>query len=144
MKRAEREAHGTLKKAFVRRFSRFTSPKVAVQTLSFMRGYLPCTTGRANNARMATKQIAAPKEEHGKAQHAPLMGESTIAVEYFKPEELATMLGRDKRTLERWEAQRIGPPRTVIGKLVLYRKTAVMEWLRSREENHNRPSRRAR
>ena len=48
--------------------------------------------------------------------------------------ELSRDLGISKRTLGRWHRQRIGPPRTVIGRTILYRRTAVQEWLRSREE----------
>lgn len=63
-----------------------------------------------------------------------MMPAASIAGEYMEPPELTSGLGISKRTLDRWHRQRIGPPRTVIGRTILYRRTAVQEWLRSREE----------
>ena len=39
-----------------------------------------------------------------------------ILEEFLTPEELATELGRNKRTLDRWDALGIGPPRTRVGR----------------------------
>jgi predicted DNA-binding transcriptional regulator AlpA len=63
-----------------------------------------------------------------------VMPAGSIVGEYMEPPELSRDLGISKRTLDRWHRQRIGPPRTVIGRTILYRRTAVQEWLRSREE----------
>jgi hypothetical protein len=52
---------------------------------------------------------------------------------YVTPEHLADMLGISVRTLSRWHLLRIGPPRCDIGKLRLYRKTSVDDWLASQE-----------
>src|SRR3954451_5385206 len=53
--------------------------------------------------------------------------------EYVTPEQLAQHLGKSTRTLARWHARRIGPPRCSVGKLILYRVAAVRTWLAERE-----------
>ena len=58
----------------------------------------------------------------------------SILAEYMTITECAAELGIDKRTLERWNRLREAPPRTKIGKKVLYRRAAVSEWLRSQEQ----------
>ncbi len=60
-------------------------------------------------------------------------GESVLA-EYMSRNELAEELDRCARTLDRWHSLRIGPPRTVLGRRVLYRRASVDAWLRSQEE----------
>ncbi len=60
--------------------------------------------------------------------------ESTLLAEYLTPTQCAAELGIDKRTLERWHRLREAPPRTKIGKRVLYRREAVAKWLRSCEQ----------
>ncbi len=60
-------------------------------------------------------------------------GDSVLA-EYMSRDELAAQLDRCPRTLDRWHSLRIGPPRTVLGRRVLYRRQAVAEWLRAQEE----------
>ena len=52
---------------------------------------------------------------------------------YFTTPELAAELGRSTRTLDRWALTGDGPPRTRIGRKTLYRRDAVIAWLRSRE-----------
>lgn len=49
--------------------------------------------------------------------------------DYYTRKELADELGTSVRTLDRWHAHREGPPRTAKGKLVLYRREAVRDWL---------------
>jgi len=66
--------------------------------------------------------------------HGAVMPAGSIVGEYMEPPELSRDLDISKRTLDRWHRQRIGPPRTVIGRTILYRRTAVQDWLRSREE----------
>jgi predicted DNA-binding transcriptional regulator AlpA len=61
-----------------------------------------------------------------------------ITDEYIEPSPLAKELGVSDRTLHRWYVERIGPPRVTIGRKVLYRREAVREWLRSREETQPR------
>ena len=59
---------------------------------------------------------------------------SPLLSEYLSVTECAAELGVDKRTLERWNRLREAPPRTKLGKRVLYRRDAVAEWLRSHEK----------
>ena len=66
--------------------------------------------------------------------HGAITPAGSILGEYIEAPELSRDLGISKRTLDRWHRQRMGPPRTVIGRTILYRRTAVQEWLRSREE----------
>lgn len=61
-----------------------------------------------------------------------LTGGSVLAG-YVPREELARQLGCSTRTLDRWHNQRTGPPRTVVGRLVLYRIEAVLQWLQCHE-----------
>ncbi len=68
-----------------------------------------------------------------------------ITAHYWDRTGAAHVLGlKNKRTLSRWEAEGFGPPITRIGTRVLYRKTALLEWLASQEKNPRsaRPSRR--
>jgi hypothetical protein len=38
------------------------------------------------------------------------------------------------RTLDRWHALGVGPPRTCIGRTVLYRRASVQKWLAAQEQ----------
>jgi Helix-turn-helix domain len=49
--------------------------------------------------------------------------------EYFPERELARVLGVSPRTLRRWNERRCGPPRTVIGRKVYYKKDSAMRWI---------------
>jgi hypothetical protein len=62
------------------------------------------------------------------------MNESFLLRDYFRKVELAAELEKSTRTLDRWEELRIGPPRTVIGKDIFYRRDSVEAWLRSCEQ----------
>lgn len=44
-------------------------------------------------------------------------------------QELAQSLNVSPRTLDRWHARRIGPPRVKVGNLIGYRPEAVTDWL---------------
>ena len=59
---------------------------------------------------------------------------SLLQGDYLEKAELARELGKSMRTLDRWHTLRIGPPRVVIGRTILYRRQSVLEWLESREE----------
>ena len=60
---------------------------------------------------------------------------STIRDQYYTKDELARELGRSTRTIDRWHTRRVGPPRhKVAGKLVLYRKNLVADWLDKQAE----------
>ena len=60
--------------------------------------------------------------------------ETPLLAEYMTPTQCAAELCIDKRTLERWHRLRQAPPRTNVGKCVLYRREAVAKWLRSCEQ----------
>jgi hypothetical protein len=55
--------------------------------------------------------------------------------EFFEKEELANELNKTPRTLDRWDALGTGPPRTRIGRKVLYRRTSVQKWLAAQEQS---------
>jgi len=52
---------------------------------------------------------------------------------HLNPAAVADLLGISQRTLSRWHALRVGPPRCKVGRTVLYRKDAVDEWLAKHE-----------
>jgi hypothetical protein len=52
---------------------------------------------------------------------------------YVTAERLAATLGVTVRTLARWDAARIGPPKIRVGKLVLFDVTKLPAWLAARE-----------
>jgi hypothetical protein len=54
---------------------------------------------------------------------------------YLTPTQLAAQLGCCEKTLARWHAARSGPPRVNIGRRLLYRRTAVADWLQRKERN---------
>ena len=60
---------------------------------------------------------------------------------YVNREQLAKELGKTLRTIDRWERRRIGPPRVVIGRMILYRREAVREWLLSQEQQRGKDAR---
>jgi hypothetical protein len=84
------------------------------------------------------------KRAGGKTMPEPNM----LGTRYLTEEELAAAIRPDNppsvRTLRRWNEKRIGPPRIVVGKVVVYRADAVNEWLRSLETARSEPSRRKR
>jgi len=57
---------------------------------------------------------------------------------HMTPGEVARLLGVSLRTLSRWHAQRVGPPRCKVGRTVLYRKEAVEAWLTKNETHPTR------
>jgi hypothetical protein len=63
-----------------------------------------------------------------------------ILAEFLTAEELATELRRNKRTLDRWQVLGIGPPRTHIGRKVLYRRESVQKWLAAQERQGSQGS----
>jgi predicted DNA-binding transcriptional regulator AlpA len=63
---------------------------------------------------------------------------AAISEEYVEPKALAAELGVSWRTLHRWHVERLGPPRVVVGRTVLYRRESVRQWLLSREESQPR------
>ena len=68
-------------------------------------------------------------ETQGKPPSAPLILDG-----YIRRAELARMLDVTERTVYRWELLRIGPPRVVVGSLILYNIASLKAWLASREQ----------
>jgi hypothetical protein len=58
-----------------------------------------------------------------------------ILSQFFTKEELAAELGRNARTLDRWEVLGMGPPRTLVGRQILYRRSSVQRWLAAQESH---------
>ena len=58
-----------------------------------------------------------------------------ILSDFLTREQLAAELQRNARTLDRWEALGIGPPRTRVGRRVLYRRASVQRWLLAQERD---------
>lgn len=61
------------------------------------------------------------------------MTHQVLAGEYLTRAELAAELDNSERTIIRWDNAGVGPPRTVLGRRVLYRREGVLQWLRDRE-----------
>ena len=59
-----------------------------------------------------------------------------ISEHFLSPADLAAVLQISERTLSRWAQLGEGPPRTKIGRRVLYRRTAFNEWLVAQETDH--------
>ena len=57
---------------------------------------------------------------------------------FITREQLAAELGKSPRTIDRWEVRRIGPPRVIVGRTVLYRVESVRSWLQSCEKHKGR------
>jgi hypothetical protein len=60
---------------------------------------------------------------------------------YVTAERLASMLGVTVRTLARWNASRIGPPKISIGKTVLFDLAKLPDWLVTHETQPTRNTR---
>ena len=58
--------------------------------------------------------------------------------DFLSEEQFAAEIHKTVRTVQRWRAQRIGPPVTFIGKTPHYNKGSAQQWLRSRKR---RPAR---
>jgi hypothetical protein len=57
-----------------------------------------------------------------------------ILDEFLTKEDLAAELRRNPRTLDRWDVLGVGPPRTHVGRQVLYRRASVQKWLAAQEQ----------
>jgi hypothetical protein len=77
-----------------------------------------------------------PSASMGEAPGLSSTAEAVVAVPsegFLTPAGLAGVLGVSLRTLQRWDAARIGPPRRRIGNLVLYPATSLHGWLDATE-----------
>jgi hypothetical protein len=62
--------------------------------------------------------------------------QDSILSEYLTKAELADELNRSVRSVDRWALTGDGPPCIRIGRRTLYRRAAVLEWLRALETEH--------
>ena len=67
-----------------------------------------------------------------------------ILSQFLTKEELAAELGRNARTLDRWNVLGTGPPRTFVGRKILYRRASVQKWLTAQEQHYGRGTTNAR
>lgn len=88
--------------------------------------------------RPSTNVVSAESQPEYDVESMP----SLLAGEYATPEQLAAELGISVRTLHRWHTARQGPPRVVLGRVIFYRRSSVLAWIESREENLTRRGRR--
>ena len=70
--------------------------------------------------------------------------ENSILSEYLTKAELAAQLHRSIRSVDRWALTGDGPPCVRIGRRTLYRRAAVVEWLRGLEVTPGRVGRKRR
>jgi predicted DNA-binding transcriptional regulator AlpA len=61
-----------------------------------------------------------------------------IRDDFLDRQQLAAELGVGVRTIIRWDAMRIGPPRVKIGRQLYYNRASVREWLTSIERKQAR------
>lgn len=69
---------------------------------------------------------------------------NSILSEYLTKAELAAQLHRSIRSVDRWALTGDGPPCIRIGRRSLYRRAAVVEWLRGLEITPGRVGRKQR
>ena len=61
-----------------------------------------------------------------------------LLADFLTEAQLGQMLNRNVRTLRRWNASRQGPPRIVVGRTILYRKSSIVDWLAKHEQRAKR------
>lgn len=59
---------------------------------------------------------------------------STLFTDYLTQAAMAEAIGVSERTLTRWHSLRVGPPRTVIGRKILYHIPIARAWIAAQEE----------
>ena len=69
-------------------------------------------------------------EPRPEAAYEPL----NLLADWISREQLACELELTSDTLARWEARRVGPPCTRIGRKTLYRRASVLDWIRAQEQ----------
>ena len=72
------------------------------------------------------------------AEEIAMSDSEPLLSEFLTKEELAAELRRNPRTLDRWAVLGIGPPRTCVGRSVLYRRSSVQKWLSAQEDDERR------
>jgi len=71
-------------------------------------------------------------EEAGEAQQNT---SDTVLADFLTQEKAAAELKICERTLDRWRRLGEGPPITKLGRRVLYRRSSLQAWLRTREHH---------
>ena len=66
---------------------------------------------------------------------------TNVLIDYLTKNQLAAQINKSPRTLDRLHQAGEGPPRTKIGRTTLYRRDAVIAWLRSHELRRSKRSR---
>ena len=75
-------------------------------------------------------------ETHGREQLSTLAMPTTVVL--LTPGETATLLGISSRTLARWNALRVGPPRINSGRRPRSRMESPVKWLDANEAHPRR------
>ena len=81
-----------------------------------------------------TTRDGAGEEATGDSPWAKQPPHAHLLEGYDTEAECARGINKSPRTLQRWDRLGIGPPRTLIGKTIMYRREAVAAWLREREQ----------
>jgi predicted DNA-binding transcriptional regulator AlpA len=89
------------------------------------------------------KGLTSPSSETSNVELSAFSDDVEIAGRrYVRQRRLANLLGVSDRTVSRWTALGIGPPKITIGKTVLFDLGKVPDWLADREtvptRNHTR------
>jgi hypothetical protein len=58
-----------------------------------------------------------------------------ILADYLSPEQLAIEIGVSLRTVARWHALRHGPPRVMLGRRPMYKRSSVAAWIERQERD---------
>jgi hypothetical protein len=99
---------------------------------------------RKRKLRLGMVLLLATPSEPTLSATSPALGTTTRVLNgYLTPPELAAQLGICQRTLARWQRDRTGPPRSVVGRRILYRAESVTAWLVKREKNFDEESMKA-
>ena len=91
-----------------------------------------CFPRRAPRQGGMSKTEQAMTQQEPAAEHEPL----NLLADWISRDQLAQELGLTSDTLYRWEARRLGPPCTRIGRKTLYRRASVQDWIRAQEQVH--------
>jgi predicted DNA-binding transcriptional regulator AlpA len=73
-----------------------------------------------------------PLKELADALRRPI--DRPVLDELLTAKKLAAELGLNRRTVDRWHRAGTGPPRTLVGRQVYYRRDTVRQWLAEQEQ----------
>jgi hypothetical protein len=79
-----------------------------------------------------TPRLFSPDSAKGIADVEQKLSEKLLA-DFLPKEQAAAELHVCERTLDRWHALGMGPPRAHVGRKVLYRRASVQKWLCAQE-----------